>query len=152
MRYEEEIVLIVKEMWRTLAYLKWLTCEWKNRAVSPLVNSPGVDNTTRKGISAYAYRQAAVYHKMKDIFITSWYECLKEKDLGSPWLKQYSIPSQTKRRRLVSLVRQYHSASASPADDLADDAELKRDLGEDCGDPEEPVFGGDDIYDELLNY
>ena len=95
-RYEEEIVLIVEEMQRTLAYFEWLTREWESRAVAPPVDSPGIDNMIRKGISAYAYRQARIYHKMKDIFINSWYERLQEKDLGSPWLKRYSpIPNQT---------------------------------------------------------
>ena len=124
MRYEEEIILVVKEMQHTLAYFKWLTCEWEKRAVSPPVDGPGVDDMIRKGTSAYAYRQAEVYCKMMDIFISSWYECLKEKGLGSPWLKQYSPPSQTKRCHLVSLVKLYHSVSASPGD-LPDDTELK---------------------------
>ena len=150
-RYEEEIILVVEEMRRTLAYFKWLTCDWEKRAVSPPVDGPGVDDTIRKGTSAYAYRQAEVYHKMTDVFISSWYECLKEKGLGSPWLKQYSPPSQTKRRRLVSLVKLYHSVSASPGD-LPNDAELERGLGENHDDPEEPVFYDDNLYHELMNY
>ena len=85
------------------------------------------------------YSQARIYHKMKDIFINSWYECLQEKDLGSPWLKRYSPPSQTKHHCLVSLTKPYHSASASP-EDLPNDTELGQDVGDDHNDPEEQVF------------
>ena len=149
-RYEEEIVLVVEEMRRTLAYFKWLTREWESRAVAPPVDGPGIDDMIRKGISAYAYRQARIYRKMKDVFINSWYECLQEKDLGSPWLKRYSPPSQTKCHCLVSLAKRYHSASASP-EDLPDDAELEQDVGDDHNDPEEQVFHDDDLYNKLMN-
>ena len=149
-RYEEEIVLVIKEMQRTLAYFKWLTCEWESRAVTPPVDGPGIDNMIRKGISAYMYRQARIYRKMKDVFINSWYECLQEKDLGLPWFKWYSPPSQTKHHRLVSLAKRYHSASASP-EDLPNNAELEQDVGDDHNDPEEQVFHDDDLYNELMN-
>ena len=107
-RYEEKVQLVVEEMRRTLVFSKWLAREWEGRALT----SKDVDNTTKHGISAYAHKQAAIYRKLVDVFILNWYECLKQKSLGSSWLKDYPIPPPVKRQRLTSNVHLYHSRRA----------------------------------------
>jgi hypothetical protein len=144
-RYEEEVQLVVEEMRRTLTYFEWLAREWKRRAVSSSVGSSGIDGATRAGISAYAYKQAAVYHKLVDVFVNDWYQHLQQKDPDLPWLGRYDSPLPAKRGRLLSNIRLYHSGS-----DI-DDAELEQDLRGVGSDPEEPDLDDDDFFEEIMN-
>ena len=111
-RYEEEIELVVEEMRRTLVFFEFLTHEWERRTIFLL---EGVDDTTNHGIGAYAFKQAAIYRKMVDMFVGDWYRCLKEKSLGLSWLEKYPTPSPATRQRLVSNVQLYH-ANSTPSD------------------------------------
>jgi hypothetical protein len=132
-------------MRRTLTYFEWLAREWKRRAVSSSVGSSGINGATRAGISAYTYKQAAVYHKLVDVFVNDWYQHLQQKDPDLPWLGRYDSPLPAKRGRLLSNIRLYHSGS-----DI-DDAELEQDL---CGvgsDPEEPDLDDNDFFEEIMN-
>ena len=104
-RYEEEVGLVVEEMRRTLAFFEWLACDWEKRAT---FRPKGADCTTDLGFSAYAHKQAAMYRKLVAVFVRDWYDCLNQRSLGWSWLKEYSIPSLTKRHRLVSNVQLYH--------------------------------------------
>jgi hypothetical protein len=100
----------------------------------------GVDDTTKHSISAYAYKQAAIYPKLVNIFIGDWYWSLESRSLGSSWLQDYPVPPLTKRQCLVSNVQIYHLASALsnlPTD--ANDPETSV-LGDD---PEMPTFDND---------
>jgi hypothetical protein len=117
-RYEEEIGLVVEEMRRTLAFFKWLACEWEKRAT---FQSEDMDKTTNRGISAYAYKQATIYRKLVDIFIGDWYWCLKQRSLGLSWLKEYPAPPPNKRLRLASNVQLYHSTGV-PSDPPYEDS------------------------------
>lgn len=92
------------------------------------------DKLTASGISAYAHKQASIYHGLVKVFIDDWHKCLTSKSLGSSWIEQYTAPPATKRRRLVSNVRRYHS---SPP--LFDDTELEEDLDAEDGGPIELV-------------
>ena len=112
-RYEEEVGLVVEEMRRTLVFFEWSACEWEKRAA---FQSENVDHTTNLGISAYAYKQAAMYRQLVVIFIRDWYNCLKQRSLGSSWLKQYPAPREAKRQRLTSNVQLYHYTLAPPPD------------------------------------
>lgn len=145
-RYEEEVQLVVEEMRRTLAYFKWLACEWERWAATPAVGGSEADSATMAGVSAYAYKQAAVYRKMVIVFVNDWYECLKTKSLGSPWLQQYPSPPSVKRRRLVSNVRLYHSTSAKlDADTIGPDQDAEDNLSSPIsGDMELPQEFTDD--------
>ena len=107
----------MEEMRRTLVYFKWLASKWGHRATTPSVGGSEVDSVTMAGICAYAYKQAAVYRKMVDVFIDDWHECLRTKSLGSSWLQHYSSPPPDKRHHLVSNVQLYHSAFAQPDTD-----------------------------------
>jgi len=57
---------------------------------------------------------------MTKVFINDWYECLKDKGLGSSWLQRYPAPLSIKRRRLVSNARRYHLTSMQPTTDDLD--------------------------------
>jgi hypothetical protein len=145
-RWEEEVELVVEEMRRTLVYFKWLAREWEKKATPRVGAGSSTDNVTMAGISAYAHKQASLYRKLVDIFINDWYECLKAKSLGSPWLEAYPVPPPAKRRRLVSNVKRYHDTSNPPIDvsESEDDANgnekeesvegLGRHEGVGCGD------------------
>jgi hypothetical protein len=119
-RWEEEVELVVEEMRRTLVYFKWLAHEWEKKATLRVDTSSPTDDVTMAGISAYAHKQAALYRKLVDIFINNWYECLKAKSLGSPWLEAYPEPPPAKRGRLVSNVKHYHDTSKSPINAAGD--------------------------------
>jgi hypothetical protein len=93
-RYEEEVQLVAEEMRRTTVFFLWLAREWESRAITPTVGSLADDGIATAGIFAYAYKQVAVYHKMIEVFVTDWYECLENKLLGSPWLHSHPSPPQ----------------------------------------------------------
>ena len=133
-RYEEEVQLVVEEMRQTVTYFEWLACEWERRATTPLKGGSEVDSTTEAGTSAYAYKQAATYHKMVNVFVTDWYGSLKAKSLGSAWLRHYPTPPTKHCRRLPSNVRLYHPTSSQ------DDMDAIQDDGADStNDDTEPL-------------
>jgi hypothetical protein len=124
-RHEEEIHLVIEEMRHTLVYFEWVACEWESRATSTLVGSMGTDRMVAHGTSAYARKQAAVYRKLKAVFLDNWYGRLHEKYPSLSWLDQYAPPPSTKHHHLVSNVGRYHSAPPTDQDESAsDDDEL----------------------------
>jgi hypothetical protein len=143
-RYEEEVELIVEEMRRTLTFFEWLVREWTNRATFAVT---GVDNISTCGVSAYAHKQATVYHKLVKIFVSDWHECLSCQALGSSWLKKYPTPPPAKRHRLVSNVQLFHSTSSPPP---SDNGELEWDPCVGNGGPNEPA-SCDDLFELVEN-
>jgi len=110
-RFKEEVELVVEEMRRTLEFFKWTADNWK-KAGDRFQEAPverTMDGDTSAGIRAYAFRKAAHYRRLIDIFLQDWYGCLELKSLGSDWLPKYPRPEFAQRRRLPSNVEIYHS-------------------------------------------
>jgi hypothetical protein len=59
-RYEEEVALVVEEMWWTLATFGLNAREWDERAISLPSNAPTLSSMTVAGAVAYAHKQADV--------------------------------------------------------------------------------------------
>jgi hypothetical protein len=126
-RHEEEVELVVEEMRRTLAMIKWNAHEWDTLTTSSSPSGSAIDTVTAAGITAYVYKQAAIQRKMVDVFFSDWYLALKDRSLGSSWLADYTVPPENKRHRLPSNVQLYHpdayapNAIDTPPDDLDPD-------------------------------
>ena len=83
-------------MRRTLATFEWNAQEWETFASTSFID-PVVDANTMAGITVYAYKRAAVQRRMIGVFINDWYHNLKDKSLGSSWLKKYPAPPKNKQ-------------------------------------------------------
>ena len=152
-RYEEEVQLVAEEMRRTLVFFEWLACQWEDRATTPSMSGPGVEGAVVAGTSAYAHKQAVVYSKMVDVFVNDWYGHLKTKSLGSSWLQCYRSPSATKRRRLPSNVRLYHSTPGQSDTDLPayhEPSDYERESGTEY-DGNNAASADIDLLEELLD-
>lgn len=90
-RYEEEVALTVEEMGRTLRYFEWKRSQWLSlqllRKLSP--TPPPID--VRRGLDAYACRQAHIYKTLIVSFVNLWRNILVPNNLGSVWLRQYPV-------------------------------------------------------------
>lgn len=114
-RYEEEVELVIEEMRRTLVTFDLNAREWEQRATRRL--PPCLDAATVAGVAAYARKQADTHRQLIQVFINDWYEVLTEHPVTASWLKNYSRPAKTLRRRLECNVKLFHSSSpASEAD------------------------------------
>ena len=147
-RYEEEVQLVEEEMRRTLAFFVWLAHEWETRAAVPPVGYLGGDKTTIAGISAHARKQATVYHKLVNTYVSDWFECLETKSLGSSWLQQYPRPSCTRRHRLPSNVKLYHSKSAPTDTSTPDDVDFNLDSEDELN---HTISSDHDLLEELTD-
>ena len=134
-RHEEEVELVVEEMRRTLVSFEGMALQWTKFATSPIPqvstdsSKSGVgprklrmDETAVLGVTAYAHRQANIYHRMIHVFLDDWYPILDALSLGSTWLSNYPRPVENKRRRLVSNVPAHRSTLTSHSDDSATQA------------------------------
>ena len=126
-RFEEEAELIVEEMRRTLGFLEWKVEEWKSFATSLPSGASAIDTTTSDGVTAYANKQADIQLRLATTFIDDWYPLLAQLPSNIEWLKQYPRPSESKRRRLISNVRLYHSDQYNPQVDSLDTGEIVSD-------------------------
>ena len=78
-RWNEERELLKEEMRRTLVFLKWKSSLWSAKTSElPSSLSPAVC----EGLSAYAFRQAAVFTALHDHFSSLWqgFEVLTSSD------------------------------------------------------------------------
>lgn len=108
-RYEEEVELVVEEMRRTLVTLELNACEWDQRAASPSLHSPTMEDAVAIGVAAYAHKQAEIQRKLIKVFTNSWYEVLENQPLAASWLSKYPPPPEEQRHRLICNVQLYHS-------------------------------------------
>ena len=101
-RYEEEVMLTVEEMGRTLQYFEWKKLQWlslqSDREKS--ANPPSI--WVSQGLRAYARCQAHVYTSLITSYAHRWRGLLTTHRLGSHWLCRYPIthdPSSTQTSR-----------------------------------------------------
>lgn len=119
-RYEEEVALTVEEMGRTLRYFEWKKSRWLSlRSCREQTDSPPPIEV-RRGLHAYACRQAHVYEVLIISFANWWRRVLAPHNLGSGWLHLYPIavdPLSTGPSRGHS--RQTVEPSLIPVSDLS---------------------------------
>jgi len=132
-RYEEEKELIVEEMRRTLVYLEWNAQEWESSMTSPSTDDSNIDSTTLAGVAAYANKQADIRRRMSKIFIDDWFHLLNEHFPNLPWLKKHTCPPATKRNRLISNVKRYHSYTDTSQTDVNYDEVVSDDVDDPDG-------------------
>lgn len=76
-RWEEEVLLVVEEMRRVIVFLDWKADWWEGER-SRRVKAPAA---VKKGLHAYASKQADLYRTIAGQFAEEW----------SPYLKSYNI-------------------------------------------------------------
>lgn len=119
-RYEEEVMLTVEEMGRTLEYFKWKKSWWQSilldRAKSDNPPPPDVQD----GLCAYTNRQSFIYGQLITLFVNHWRGFLSTRSLGSSWLHNYPLddhpipPARPHRGHRKSDARHSGITSESP--------------------------------------
>jgi len=95
-RYEEEVLLTIEEMRRTLKFFKWKSHWWLTLQDLRANSSAPPDPQVLHGLRAYADRQSSIYSSLVTTYINHWQEFLVERSLGLEWLTLYSyLPPQS---------------------------------------------------------
>ena len=88
--WDEEFILTVKEMHRTIVSFHWKANWWMQRAYS----HTDVSVALASGLGAYAHKQAAVYQRLAHSFACKWYPLLITHSIPVEWPPTY-IPTNT---------------------------------------------------------
>ena len=81
-RWEEEVILLQEEMRRVVQYLQWRSNDWLSKVDSRV---GAVSSVVHSGLSAYARKQAAVYHNLAVRFCQCWRSTLVSLSLPHTW-------------------------------------------------------------------
>ena len=85
-RWEEEVVLLQEEMRRVVHFLEWKSKEWISMAGARAgVISPEL----HLGLSAYACKQASVFHNLAIRFCQCWHTTLVSLSLSHVWAAKF---------------------------------------------------------------
>jgi len=101
-RYEEEVLLTVEEMGRTLNYFRWKQSWWLSLGSEHSKSDHPPPEDVQRGLSAYTHRQAAIYETLIVSFASRWRKSLVSHDFRPIWLSQFPdtadpLPSQPSR-------------------------------------------------------
>ena len=88
-RYEEEVILTIEEMGRTLRYLEWKQDWWISLGPQRLGCETLPPDRVQRGLVAYAQRQASVYEVLAASFVGRWRKTLFSHGREPDWLSQY---------------------------------------------------------------
>lgn len=80
-RWEEEYELLLEEMSRTLVFFAWKAKQWESRVHDRTDTSPDL----RRGLVAYATKQAAVYYRLARVFRQQWETSLRTLKITADW-------------------------------------------------------------------
>ena len=89
-RYEEEVLLTIEEMGRTLLYFKWKQSFWLSLQSEQATSGSPPSADVQRGLCAYALRQANIYDVLIVSFVSRWRKTLHSNGLSPAWLPQYS--------------------------------------------------------------
>jgi hypothetical protein len=89
-RYEEEVSLVLEEMGRTIQYLGWKRDWWLSLQSEREMSDSPPPAGVRRGLRAYAHRQANVYDSLARLFLNRWRKTFISRDLKPTWLPQFS--------------------------------------------------------------
>jgi len=101
-RYEEEVLLTVEEMGRTLNYFRWKQSWWLSLGSERAKSDHPPPEDVQRGLSAYAHHKAAIYETLIVSFASRWRKSLVSHDLCPIWLSQFPdttdpLPSRPSR-------------------------------------------------------
>ncbi|KAF9781860.1 hypothetical protein BJ322DRAFT_1010483, partial [Thelephora terrestris] len=88
-RYEEEVLLTVEEMGRTLSYFEWKRSWWLSLQSEREMSDSPPPASVQRGLRAYAHRQANIYDTLIHSFADKWRETLKAHNLYPAWMSRY---------------------------------------------------------------
>jgi hypothetical protein len=88
-RWEEEKLLVVEEMRRTLASFEWHV-QWWSRQVGSRQGT-GVATSLVHALDAYARHQAGIWSNRITVFTQAWSPTLSAAKLGNEWFQRYRI-------------------------------------------------------------
>jgi hypothetical protein len=88
-RYEEEVLLTLEEMGRTLRYFEWKRDWWLALQSEREMSESPPPASVRRGLQAYAHRQANVYDSLALSFLKRWRKTIVSRDLKPAWLSNY---------------------------------------------------------------
>lgn len=89
-RWDEEFLLTIEEMRRTIEFFDWKARWWIDRASL----RTGVSVALQSGLHGYAHKQAAVYRGLAHSFARKWYPLLVANSIPVEWPATY-IPAST---------------------------------------------------------
>lgn len=101
-QYEEEVLLTIEEMGRTLGYFKWKQSWWLRLASERAESNLSPPASVQRGLHAYAHRQVSIYETLIASFVSRWRKSLLSLGFKPTWLHQYStvtdsLPSRPSR-------------------------------------------------------
>lgn len=85
-RWTEEVELLQEEMRRVVTFLQWKSADWLARTE---VRSGDLALDIQSGFSAYAQKQAAIYHNLAISFAKLWRPTLVSYGLEHSWATEY---------------------------------------------------------------
>lgn len=87
-RWTEEVVIVLEEMRRTLAFCLWKSTWWRERQ-----NTRSGSADLQDGATAYALKQAYIWESMAESFVTQWGPLIQRYKLPSDWPSPYNSPA-----------------------------------------------------------
>ena len=115
-RFEEEVMLTVEEMGRTLRYFEWKKSRWLSLQSQREQSTNRPSTEVIQGLRAYAHRQAHIYETLITSFSNHWRGLLTTHGLGLGWLLRYPLapdpPSAQPSQKDESHIASADSASA----------------------------------------
>ena len=85
-RWEEEVILLREEMRRVVQFLEWRSSDWLAKTDSRVGN---ITPAIRLGLSAYANKQASVFHHLAVQFSQRWRSALATLSLPHAWATEF---------------------------------------------------------------
>lgn len=85
-RWEEEVGLLQEEMRRVVHFLEWQSRNWISRAGA---RADHVTPAVRSGLSAYAHKQASIFHNLAIQFCRRWGSKLASHSLPHTWATSF---------------------------------------------------------------
>ena len=85
-RWEEEVTLLQEEMRRIVHFLEWRSSHWLTQVDS---RTGTIAPSVRSGLSAYANKQATVFHNLAVRFCQLWYMALTSLSLPHSWATEF---------------------------------------------------------------
>lgn len=91
-RWEEEVLIIIEEMRRVIAYCEWKASWWRARGGLRCVAGAG-DVSILEGVEAYAHKQAAMSETLASQCALYWLPALWKQGITPEWGSQFTHPA-----------------------------------------------------------
>ena len=85
-RWEEEVILLQEEMRRVVHFLEWKSTDWVAKVDA---RAGAVTPELRLGLSAYAHKQASIFHNLAIQFCQRWHSVLVSLSLSHAWATDF---------------------------------------------------------------